>query len=113
MESDITLWMNEEELSQVAMEIMNTADSVSEIFSQVNGKMEELGNYFHSPAYSSIMAAYNSLKTNYPTVKSNITTYSDDIITVINKVRSGDKKIVFLIDNVTELAQEAAKIVEK
>lgn len=109
---DHALAIKEDELSDLAMDILTLSEEVTDIFSKVDSKMESLKSCYEADEYASLMSKYRDFKKNYTIVKDNIVTYSDDLISVINKVRAGDKKIAFIIDAITEDAKEKASKIE-
>lgn len=114
MNSDgFSLSIKEGELSQIAMEIMTISDNVMEKFSEINGKMTELKRYFDGPEYDRLINRYNAFKKNYSVVKNNIISYSDELICIINKVRTGDKNVALVIDELAQDVSKKAKNIEK
>lgn len=91
--------INEEELSELAIDIIDFNDEIAELFSSIDSKMAELKSYYDCSKYHALLSSYNDFKKNYSVVKQNITTYSDDLIAVINKFKSGDKDVSFVVEN--------------
>ena len=107
------LAMDEEELSQFAMDLIDYGDSVGAIFSKIDSKMQNLGNYYVGNGYNEFMKFYREFRKNYSIVKNTIVSYSDDLIALINKVQAGDHQIAFAINNITDaITDEAKKINE-
>ena len=113
MQEDIKLAIREDDLADLAMEILTISEDVTDIFSNIDSKMASLKNCYDADGYNQLMAKYRDFKKNYTIVKDNIVSYSDDLIAVINKVRAGDKKIAFMIDNITEDTKDKASKIEK
>ena len=90
--------INEEELSELAIDIIDFNDEIAELFSSIDGKMSELKTYYDCSKYYTLLNSYNEFKKNYSVVKQNITTYSDDLIAVINKFKSGDNDVSVLVE---------------
>ncbi len=109
---DVELAIREDDLADLAMEILTISEDVTDIFSKVDSKMDSLKNCYEADEYNSLMAKYREFKKNYTVVKDNIVSYSDDLISVINKVRAGDKSIAFLIDSITEDTKDKASKIE-
>lgn len=109
---DVELAIREDDLADLAMEILTISEDVTDIFSKVDSKMDSLKSCYEADEYSSLMAKYREFKKNYTVVKDNIVSYSDDLISVINKVRAGDKSIAFLIDSITEDTKDKASKIE-
>lgn len=109
---NIVLGINEGNLSQFAMDIVSLNDTISELFTSIDNKMCELKSVFDCNSYEKLFASYDSFKKNYSVVKKNISSYSNDLIGVVNKVKSGDKHIVFLINEITDIVSDEAKSVE-
>ena len=107
------LAMDDDELSQLVIDLIDYGDSVSEIFSKIDSKMQNLGNYYVGNSYNEFMKAYREFRKNYPIVKNTIVSYSDDLIALMNKVHAGDHQIAFAIENITDaITNEAKKINE-
>lgn len=104
--------MKEESLGELAIELMNNADSIMEILSSVTTKMEELSSYVDGPVYQSLMAKYNTLKNNYSTVKTYPLTYSADLIEVMNIIKNGDREITFITNDAKDSMSEKVKEVK-
>ncbi len=111
-DEDVELAINEEDLSTLAMDILTISEDVTDIFSKIDAKMDSLKNCYESDEYSALMTKYRDFKKNYSIVKDNIVSYSDDLIAVINKVRTGDRTIAFLIDSITEDTKDKASKIE-
>ncbi len=90
--------INEDELSELAIDIVDFNDDLAELFNSIDSKMSELKSYYDCSKYYSLLSSYNEFKKNYSVVKQNITTYSDDLIAVINKFKSGDKDVSFVVE---------------
>lgn len=112
-DKDIALAINDDGLAELAMDILTISEDVTEICEKVNAKMDSLKNCFDTDEYNALMAKYKFFKKNYSIVKGNIVSYSDDLISVINKVKAGDKHIAFIIDSITEDAKDKASKIEK
>ena len=112
-DKDIALAIREDDLSDLAMDILTISEEVTEIFSKVDSKMDSLKNCYEADEYNMLMVKYRDFKKNYSVVKDNIVSYSDDLISVINKVRAGDKNIAFIIDSITDDAKDKARKIEK
>ena len=110
---DIHLTIREDDLSDMAMDLLNTSEEISDLFSSVDTKMDSLKNYFEGSQYNNLMASYRVFRKNYSVVKSDIVSYSDDLIAVINKVRRGDDTIASLIRSITEDTMQKAKEIEE
>jgi hypothetical protein len=90
--------IREDELSELAIDIIDFNDEIAEIFNSVDSKMSELKAYYDCSKYYSLVNSYNEFKKNYSIVKQNIVTYSDDLIAVINKFKSGDNDVSVLVE---------------
>lgn len=110
---NIVVAIREDDLSQFAMDILSLSDDISDIFTAIDEKMNSLKMCFNCSEYEKLMNSYRSFRKNYSVVKHNLISYSDDLITVINKVKAGDKNIAFMIDGISELTLNKAKNVEK
>ena len=105
LDEELKLGVKDEDLSSFAMDILSFSDDISEIFSSLDSKMNELKTYFSGSRYDKLMSAYNAYKPSFGIVKDDIISYSDDLIALVNKSIAGDKHIAFLIDQVTESAK--------
>lgn len=104
--------INEEELSELAIDIIDFNDEIAELFSSIDGKMSELKSYFDCSKYYTLLNSYNEFKKNYAVVKQNILTYSDDLIAVINKFKSGDKDVSLVVAGDYEDVKQKAIMVK-
>lgn len=104
--------INEEELSELAIDIIDFNDEIAELFSSIDGKMSELKSYFDCSKYYTLLNSYNEFKKNYAVVKQNILTYSDDLIAVINKYKSGDKDVSLVVVGDCEDVKQKATMVK-
>lgn len=104
--------INEEELSELAIDIIDFNDEIAELFSSIDGKMFELKSYFDCSKYYTLLNSYNEFKKNYAVVKQNILTYSDDLIAVINKYKSGDKDVSLVVAGDCEDVKQKATMVK-
>ncbi|MBQ8534221.1 MAG: hypothetical protein IJ463_00865 [Bacilli bacterium] len=104
--------INEEELSELAIDIIDFNDEIAELFSSIDGKMSELKSYFDCSKYYTLLNSYNEFKKNYAVVKQNILTYSDDLIAVINKFKSGDKDVSLVVAGDYEDVKQKATMVK-
>ena len=110
--NNIQLAINEEDLSAFAMDLLTISEDISDMFSSIDNKMENLKNYFDGSKYDHLMSSYRTFRKNYSIVKNDIVSYSDDLIALINKVRKGDKDIAFLISQITDDTSKKAKEIE-
>lgn len=104
--------INEEELSELAIDIIDFNDEIAELFSSIDGKMSELKSYFDCSKYYTLLNSYNEFKKNYAVVKQNFLTYSDDLIAVINKYKSGDKDVSLVVAGDCEDVKQKATMVK-
>ena len=104
--------INEEELSELAIDIIDFNDEIAELFSSIDGKMSELKSYFDCSKYYTLLNSYNEFKKNYAVVKQNVLTYSDDLIAVINKFKSGDKDVSLVVAGDYEDVKQKATMVK-
>lgn len=104
--------INEEELSELAIDIVDFNDEIAELFSSIDGKMSELKAYYDCSKYYALLNSYNEFKKNYGIVKQNITSYSDDLIAVINRFKSGDKDVSFVVAGDSEDVKQKATMVK-
>ena len=90
---EIVAGIKEEELSSLSLEILDHADRVSELFTQIDSCMEKLPACYQGPSAQKLLERYQELHALYPVVKRNLTSYSDDLMTLIKKMHAGDKQL--------------------
>jgi len=91
--SDVEAAIREDELTELSVSIMETADKISIIFDKIEKEISNLSSYLSCDALSKIVAEYEGLSNNFNIIPKNINTYSEDLISVMNKMRSGMKNI--------------------
>lgn len=103
--------INEEELSELAIDIIDFNDELADLFSSIDGKISELKNFYNCSKYYPFLNSYNEFKKNYSIVKQNIVSYSDDLIAVINTFRTGDKDVSLALEADLSDVKEKATMV--
>lgn len=104
--------INEEELSELAIEIIDFNDEIAELFNSVDSKISELKSYYDCSKYYTLSNSYNEFKKNYSIVKQNITSYSDDLIAVINRFKAGDKDVSLVVIGSSDDVKQQANMVK-
>ena len=104
--------INEDELSELAIDIVDFNDEIAELFNSIDRKMSELKSYYDCSKYYSLINSYNESKKNYGIVKQNITTYSDDLIAVINRFKTGDKDVSLVVSGDYEDVKQKATMIK-
>lgn len=110
---DIVVGINEDELSNLSLEVIDYADRISEIFDKIDDCMDKLPNYYQGPPCDEILNLYDKVKSFYPIVKANILSYSDDFMELIKKLREDEKYLITLFQDYTEDTIKKTKSVEK
>lgn len=88
---DIGFGINEEELSNLSLEVIDHADNISEIFDRIDACMEKLPIHYQGTPCTELINFYNKLTPFYEIIKNNIISYSDDLIELIKKMQENDK----------------------
>lgn len=99
---DAKVWINEDDLGSLSLEILDYVDRISEIFDKLNDCVSKLPNSYQGESCRDFMRKYQEVSAYFPIIKSNITTYSDDLISLINKLRENDKYLVTLFQAFTD-----------
>ena len=99
---DVVAGINEDELSNLSLEVIDYADRISEIFDKIDACMDKLPTHYQGETCSSIINFYNELTPYYSIIKDNIISYSDDFIELIKKMQDNDKYLVSLFQNYTD-----------
>ena len=99
---DIVSGINEDELSNLSLEVTDYADRISEIFDKIDSYMDKLPNYYQGTSCSSLIEYYSELSSYYSIIKGNINSYSDDFIELIKKMQENDTYLATLFQNYTD-----------
>lgn len=99
---EIIIGINEDELSNLSLEVLDYADRISEIFDKIDVCMDKLSNHYQGSSCSSLVNIYNELTPYYSIIKDNIISYSDDFIELIKKMQDNDKYLTTLFQNYTD-----------
>ena len=105
--------INEDELSNLALEISDYSDRISEIFDKIDVQMERVSNNYQGPSSDAIINYYKELKPRYEIVKNNINGYSEDLIALIRKMKENEKFLVSLFEDATAEAKSKVKPEER
>lgn len=103
--------IREDELSELAIDIIDFNDEIADLFSSIDTKMADLKTFYNCSKYYSLLSSYNEFKKNYAVVKQNITTYSEDLIAVINRFKSGDSDVSLTVEGDSIDVKQKATIV--
>jgi hypothetical protein len=98
---DLAAEINENGLSELSLEIIDYADWAYSSLSSLNGKFEALKSCYDCAAYQTMKGQYDLIKKNYSVIKKNIISYSDDLISLVQKMKEGQRKIVRIINETT------------
>ena len=107
--NDLVTGINEDDLSNLSLEVLDYVDRISEIFDRIDSCMERLPIYYKGASCTALMKAYNELKSYYSIIKENITSYSDDLIQLIVKQKENSKYIANLFREYTEETKNKIK----
>lgn len=99
---DVVAGINEDELSNLSLEVLDYADRISEIFDKIDAFMDRLPSYYQGESCSALINYYKELTPYYSIIKNNIVSYSDDFIELIRKMQDNDKYLVTLFQNYTD-----------
>lgn len=110
---DVLVGINEEEVSNLSLEIIDYADKISEIFDKITDCVDRIHSQYDGEPVSKIINSYQSLAEYYPVMKDNIISYSDDLIALIKKVKENDKYLVTLFQEYTDETINKKKSIEK
>lgn len=99
---EVIAGINEDELSNLSLEILDCVDRITEIFDRIDACMDKLPNYYKGSPCSDLINYYNELSPYYSIIKENIVSYSDDFIQLILKMQDNDKFLVTLFQNYTD-----------
>lgn len=108
MQEDISITVSNRELGDFAMNLLDTSEKISEIFSSIDSKMSNLEQYYSGAEYQKLMDSYRIFRKNYSLVKTGIVAYSDDLIALINKVKAGDRKLALVVSDLTSEVRKKA-----
>ncbi|MBR2753875.1 hypothetical protein IKD82_01800 [Candidatus Saccharibacteria bacterium] len=98
MTEKVVAGIHEENLNTLALEVIDYADQISGLFSQISACVEKLPDALQGPSGKTLMDRYQALKSSYPTIKDNIISYSEDFTTLIQKMKEDDKYLANLAD---------------
>lgn len=101
--------IKEQELKDLAIEIMKYADDISEILNKYDNKFYELDSYYEGKAYNDLKSYYGNIRDQFRIVKSNIVTYSDDFIALIEKMKDGAASLTKLFNQLEQDTKDRMK----
>ncbi len=111
---DIMSQINEVELEQLAIELIDYADSISDVMNRINSKMEQLNSCINGECSKGIQNKYSDFKSNYKIAKQNILKYSNDLIALIQKMKDGQLDMAKLFiqetDNINVKSQKIERL---
>lgn len=109
---DIVAGINEDELSNLSLEILDYVDRISSIFDKIDLCMEKLPNHYQGEPSDAIIRYYNELTPYYGVIKDNLRSYSDDFMELIKKMQDNDKYLVTLFQNYTDETRNKIKSIK-
>lgn len=101
--------IREQELKDLAIEIMNYADDISDILNKYDNKFYELDNYYEGKSYDELKSYYGAVRDQYRIVKANIISYSDDFIALIEKMHEGATTLTKLFNQFEQDTKDKTK----
>ena len=110
---DVLVGINEDELSNLSLEIIDYADKISEIFDRITECVDRVRGQYDGEPVGKIINNYQNLAEYCPVIKDNIISYSDDLIALIKKMHENDKSLVTLFQEYTDEAINKKKSIEK
>lgn len=106
--------INQDELEQLAIELIDYADDIGDLFNQINQKMSLINSYLSGDSLAQINNNYSFFKNNFKTAKENILSYSNDLIALIQKMKDGQldlaKLFVSEADNINLMSQKIERL---
>ena len=109
MKDNIFLAMKEEDIHEFCVKILECADNISLIFTNIDKQMNYLNDKFTFPSKYNIMVKYNSLRENFDLIHNNLISYSEDFANLQLKADCGKKEIQGFINNATDALEEKSK----
>ena len=103
--------IREQQLTDLAKDLMKAADNINEIFNAFDDKFYELESCYQGKSFDDLQLFYSSVRNKYSTVTSNLVSYSDDFIALIQKMNEigRDDKVRFKDIIVDEFEDEKEK----
>lgn len=114
MMSNVINQINQDELEQLAIELIDYADDIGDLFNQINQKMSLINSYLSGDSLAQINNNYSFFKNNFKIAKENILSYSNDLIALIQKMKDGQldlaKLFVSEADNINLMSQKIERL---
>lgn len=101
--------VNGESLGELSMDIMDYADTISELFNDIYNKFMSLEDYYKGDAFDALKVKIMKINDNSEKIKSNIISYADDLIMLTKKVKEDSSYINTLINDLTETIKSKSK----
>ena len=102
LDQEVFLTINDEELSNLCLEIDKYSDNIALIFNQIDDEMNNLKDSYKANSSIAIINYYNELKKNYSIIKNNINSYAEDLRDLSIKVKSGFKDVALFVRSENE-----------
>ena len=112
IDDNTILFINDDELNRLCLEIDKYSDDIATIFSKIDSEIDSLNDYYKSDSTNEIISYYNELRKNYGTIKYNINSYADDLIALSTKIKSGIKDISLQTKSDTEDIETKVKTIK-
>ena len=109
---NIIAGIKEEELQNLIIEIMNTADKINEVLNKYDDRFEELKDVYEGNPYDELDKYYNAyIRPKFLTIKNNIVSYADDLTALNRKMREGAASIAKLFNQFEDEVKDRYKAV--
>ena len=109
---NVVMGINEDGLKSLSLEVIDSADRISEIFDKIDACMDKLSGCYQDSSSVKLLEYYNDFRENYSVIKGNIKSYSDDFIELIEKMRENDNYLISLFQNYTNDTYDKIKSIE-
>ena len=93
---DVNATVNIDNMETLCFEIEDFANRIGDIFTKIDGRMDNLSRYYQGDSCDQLNNYYLELKKNFDVIKTNINTYSDDLVELVRKLQSIDIKVANL-----------------
>ena len=92
--NDLKLFLNEDGIKEAAIDVMDIADDVINIFDEIDANFLKLKSSLNCEGYNNINKNYEEISRQFPIIYNNIVSYSDDLVSLLNKSADGKVEII-------------------
>jgi len=104
--------IKEEELLDLIVEIINTADKINDVLNRYDNKFDELKDVYQGKPYDELDKYYNSyIRPKFLTIKNNIVSYADDLTALNRKMHEGASSVTKLFNQFEDEVKDRYKVV--